>query len=165
VDAPDWELELELRWPERVPSGRPGAGVAFGQDGDEPCRADNGPAAVAGYHLDIGGDGRLTLYRRDAGESTAVRLAETDSPAPASGQWLQIVVSVGRHGIGVRRLGAGSPGWAVASADIRYGGGWFSLLKNYDAGPPVEFRSVRVRSVAATGAATAAATGSCANVG
>lgn len=165
VDSPDWELGLELRWPDRVPPGGPGAGVAFGQDGDTPCRADTGPAAVAGYHLDVGGDGRLTLYRRDAGERAGVRLAETGSPAPAPGQWLQFVVAVRRQGIEVRRLGAGSPGWAVTSADTRYGGGWFSLLKNYDAGPPVEFRSVRMRSLAATGAATAAATGSCGNVG
>jgi hypothetical protein len=116
---------------------------------------------VAGYHLDVGGDGRLTLYRRDAGERAAVRLAETDSPAPASGQWLQFVVAVGRQGIEVRRLGAGSPGWAVTAADTRYGGRWFSLLKNYDAGPPVEFRRVLVRPLAAT----AAATGNCGNVG
>ncbi|WP_427004274.1 glycerophosphodiester phosphodiesterase [Pseudarthrobacter sp. H2] len=160
ADAPDWELEFELRWPEGLPSGQPGAGVAFGQDGDTPYRADAGPTS-AGYHLDVGGDGRLTLYRQDGREGSAVRLAEAGSPAPASGQWLKFVVSVHPWSIGVRRLGAEAAVWTLTSEDTRYGGGWFSLLKNYDAGPPVEFRGVRARSLAAT----AAATGSCANVG
>lgn len=163
VDAPDWELELELRWPEGTPSGQPGAGVAFGQDGDAPYRADAGPAT--GYHLDVGGDGRLTLYRQDGREGSAVRLTEAESPAPASGEWLKFVVSMSRQGIGARRLAAESSGWAVTAADARYGGGWFSLLKNYDAGPPVEFRNVRVRTLPATVAGTAAATGNCGNVG
>ena len=55
------------------------------------------------------------------------------------------------------RLDGGAPRWTVRSDDSRYGGGWFSLLKNYDAGPAVEFRRVRVRA--------AAASERCANVG
>lgn len=156
VDAPDWEFEFELRWPEGLPSGRPGVGVAFGRDGDGPYRAEAAPA-VAGYHLDFAGDGTMTLYRQDGGATAAIRLAEAESPAPASGQWVKFVVSVSPWRIGVRRLGGESSGWTVTSEDTRYGGAWFSLLKNYGAGPPVEFRSVRVRA--------AAAKDSCGNVG
>jgi hypothetical protein len=62
---------------------------------------------------------------------------------------MKFVVSLGPWRIGVRRDGGGTAGWNVSSEDTRYGGTWLTLLKNYDAGPAVEFRGVRVRAAAA----------------
>jgi len=151
VDAPDWELAFELRWPDGLPpaGGSGGAGVAFGQSTDASYRRESGPGAP-GYELDVGAGGRITLSRRDPGVAAAVELAAGDSPAPAPGEWLAFVVSVAPHSLTVHRLDGGAPRWSVRSEDSRYGGGWFSLLKNYDAGPAVEFRRVRVRAAAAS---------------
>ncbi|PVZ59005.1 glycerophosphodiester phosphodiesterase [Arthrobacter sp. H-02-3] len=148
VDSPDWEFEFELRWPSGLPAAGPGAGVAFGQDTDAPNRPGSAPK-VPGYALDVAADGTMALYRQDAGPAAPVRLAETGSPAPRSGEWMKFVVSVGPWRVGVRRDGGGTSGWEVSSGDTRYGGAWLTLLKNYDAGPPVEFRGVRLRAVAA----------------
>ena len=149
VDAPDWELAFELRWPDGLPpaGASGGAGLAFGQPTDASYRRDPGPGAP-GYELDVGAGGRITLSRRDPGAATAVELAAGDSPAPAPGEWLAFVVSVAPRSLTVQRLEGGTPRWSVRTDDARYGGAWFSLLKNYDAGPPVEFRRVRLRAAA-----------------
>lgn len=150
VDAPVWELEFELCWPDGLPpapDGSGGAGLAFGQSTDAPYRREPGSAAT-GYEVDVGAGGRITLTRRDPGAAAAVELAAGDSPAPEPGEWLGFVVSVAPRSISVQRLDGGTPRWSVRAEDARYGGAWFSLLKNYDAGPPVEFRRVRVRGTA-----------------
>ena len=147
VDSPDWEFEFELRWPAGLPASGPGAGVAFGQDTDAPYRP--GAAKVSGYTLDVAADGTMALYRQDPGTAAPVRLAAAGSPAPRPGEWMKFVVSLGPWRIGVRRDGGGTGGWNVSSEDTSYGGTWLTLLKNYDAGPAVEFRGVRVRAVAA----------------
>lgn len=148
VDSPEWELEFELRWPERVPAGPNGAGVAFGQDGDGRYRAGD-PQSVPGYHLDFAADGTMTLYRQDGGTSPAVSLARAASPAPAAGEWIAFAVTMSPERIAARRAGTGTESWITESDDIRYGGVWLSLLKNYLAGPPVEFRRVRLRELTA----------------
>ncbi|MFF2244487.1 glycerophosphodiester phosphodiesterase [Arthrobacter sp. NPDC058130] len=148
VDSPDREFEFELCWPSGPPAAGPGAGVAFGQDTDAPYRPGSAPKG-SGYSLDVAADGTLALYRHDAGTTDPVRLAETGSPAPRAGEWMKFVVSLRPWSIGVRRDGGGTSGWSVSAEDSRYGGAWLTLLKNYDAGPPVEFRGVRVRAVAA----------------
>lgn len=148
VDAPEWELAFELRWPERIPAGPDGAGVAFGQDGDGPYRAGD-PRSVAGYHLDFAADGTMTLYRQDGGTAPPVSLAHTASPAPNAGEWISFVVSVSPGRIAARRAGDGTQNWTAESDDVRYGGVWHSLLKNYIAGPAVEFRRVRLTGLTA----------------
>ena len=148
VDTSDWELEFELCWPEALPPGLPGAGVAFGQDTDAPYRAGLG-GVVAGYQFDFGADGTMTLYRQDNGGTAAVRLRSAVSPPPAPREWVKFVVSVTPWKVAVRRVGGISVARTVEAGDTRYGGRWFSLLKNYAAGPPVEFRGVRLRAVAA----------------
>jgi glycerophosphoryl diester phosphodiesterase len=148
VDSPDWEFEFELRWPSGLPGAGPGAGVAFGQDSDAPYRPGSA-LKVPGYSLDVAADGTLALYRHDAGAKAPVRLAESGSPAPRPGEWLKFVVAVGPWRISVRRDAGGTSGATVSAEDTRYGGAWLTLLKNYDAGPAVEFRGVRVRAVAA----------------
>lgn len=155
VDAPDWELEFELRWPEGLPAGTAGAGVSFGQDTDAPFRTGPGGEG-AGYYLDFGADGRLALYRQDGGGTPAAQLAAAGTPPPAPREWIRFVVGVTPWSLAVRRIGAPDAP-PVMAGDTRYGGAWFSLLKNYDAGPPVEFRGIRVRA--------AAARGNCQNVG
>ena len=148
VDSPDREFEFELRWPSELPAAGPGAGVAFGQDTDAPYRRGSA-TKVSGYSLDIAADGTLALYRHDAGTAAPVRLAESGSPAPRPGEWMKFVVALGPWDISVRRDGGGTSGAIVSATDTRYGGAWLTLLKNYDAGPPVEFRGVRVRAGAA----------------
>lgn len=148
VDSPDWELEFELRWPEALPPGLPGAGLAFGQETDAPYRAGT-CGAVAGYHFDFGADGTMRLYRQDSGQPAAVQLGSAVGPPPAPREWVKFVVSVTPWNVAVRRVGGKAAARTVLAWDTRYGGGWFSLLKNYDAGPPLEFRGVRLRAVAA----------------
>lgn len=147
VDSPNREFEFELRWPAGLPPAGPGAGVSFGQDSDAPYRPGSAPK-VSGYFLDVAADGTMTLYRHDAGTPAPVRLAAAGSPAPRPGEWMKFVVSLGPWHISVRRDGDGA-GASLSAEDTRYGGAWLTLLKNYDAGPPVEFRGVRVRAVAA----------------
>ena len=140
----DWESSSNCAGRAGLPAAGPGAGAAFGQDTDAPYRPGSA-WKVSGYSLDVAADGTLALYRHDAGTKDPVRLAESGSPAPRAGEWMKFVVSLGPWHIGVRRDGGGTSGWSVSAADTRYGGPWLTLLKNYDAGPPVEFRGVRVR--------------------
>ena len=148
VDSAEWEFEFELRWPSGLPAAGPGAGVGFGQDTDAPYRPGSA-ARVGGYSWDLAADGTMALYRQDAGTAPPVRLAESTSPAPRTGEWMKFIVSVGPWRLNVRRDGGGTAGWDVSSDDTRYGGAWMTLRKNYDDGPAVEFRGVRLRTVAA----------------
>ena len=148
VDSPDWEFEFELRWPSALPGAGPGAGVAFGQDSDAPYRPGSA-LKVPGYSLDVAADGTLALYRHDAGTAAPVRLAESGSPAPRPGEWLKFVVAVGPWRISVRRDGAAPPARLSPPRTPATAGRGLTLRKNYDAGPAVEFRGVRVRAVAA----------------
>ncbi|MGK3955093.1 glycerophosphodiester phosphodiesterase [Arthrobacter sp. R4] len=147
LSGPRRELAFELRWPEGLPAGTGSAGVAFGQDDDAPYRPD---AAVSGYELEFGADGRLILSRKDKGAGPVV-LAEAKGAPPSAGEWTRLVLSVTPYKVSARRPNAAGS-QAADSADTTYGGGWFSLLKNYDGGPPVEFRNVTFRESAAADA-------------
>lgn len=148
LSGPNRELEFELRWPESLPAHPGGAGVSFGQDDDAPYLGEANSAA-SGYQLEIGTNGTLTLSRKDRGRTGTKVLAVAEGPLPVPGEWTRLVLSVTPHKISVRRPDQESGGQPVESADTAYGGGWFSLLKNYDGGPPVEFRNVTFREGAA----------------
>lgn len=145
VDFPGWNLEFEMRWPERVPGGNAGGGVAF-------CLADDAAwrpglrSGLGGYLLDVTAAGTVTLYRNDPDNSSPVRLAEARGDRVAASQWQRIVVAVMPTEISATRMG-GSSGWTARAGDTRYGGGYFSVTKNYDGGPPVEFRNLKVSAV------------------
>ncbi|MFB8370203.1 glycerophosphodiester phosphodiesterase family protein [Pseudarthrobacter sp. NPDC055928] len=146
LSGPQRELAFELRWPEGLPAGTGSAGVAFGQDDDAPYRPD---AAVSGYELEFGADGRLTLSRRDKGAGPVV-LAEAKGAPPGAGEWTRLVLTVTPQRVIARR--PDQQGADAETDDTAYGGGWFSLLKNYDAGPAVEFRNVTFREATAADA-------------
>lgn len=151
VDAAAWECELQMRWPDRaLTPGRPdqaagpdGAGVAFGLASDSPDRPG---VPGTGYQVIIGADGTMTLARRDGRDGKPVKLAGTAGPAPAPGRWITIRIAVGPHRIRVDRLDGSAGRWTVAAADTTYGGAWLALLKDYEDGPPVEFRRLRLRA-------------------
>lgn len=142
LSATERELALELRWPEVLPEGPGGAGVAFGQEDDGPYKV-GADSAGHGYQLELGADGTLALWRKDPGTAGSTLLAEAEGAPPEPGEWIQLVIEVAPHMISVRRQG--QDGQGLDSADATYGGGWFSLVKNYDGGAPVEFRNVTFR--------------------
>jgi glycerophosphoryl diester phosphodiesterase len=144
--ARQWELDFELRWPERLPSGGAGAGMAFGLATDAPFRPGT-PSDVAGYWLDYRADGTLILNRHDRGGPEEVELGRTESRRPAPGDWMRLTISLIPRGIAVSFPEGQAQGSAIQSADTAHGGTWFALLKNYDGGPPVEFRNVLIRDL------------------
>ena len=141
LSGPRLELAFELRWPEGLPAGTGSAGVAFGQDDDAPYRRDD---AVSGYELEFGADGRLTLHRKDRESAGTIVLAAAEGPPPIPGEWTRLLLTVTPQRLIARR--PDQQGADAESDDTAYGGGWFSLLKNYDAGPPVEFRNVTIEA-------------------
>ncbi len=149
LSARNRELAFDLRWPQGLPVGPGRAGVAFGQDDDAPYGMDMDTEA-RGYQLEFGSDGTLSLRRKDRGAGPVV-LAEAKGAPPRAGEWTRLVLSVTPYRVTVRRPNE-TGGQAAESTDTAYGGGWFSLLKNYDGGPPVEFRNVTFRQSAAADA-------------
>lgn len=149
VDFPGWNLEFEMRWPEQLPRGGPGGGVAFCLADDAAWRPGQRPSRGS-YQLDVAAAGTITLYRDDPDEGQPVRLAEMRGDRVVAGTWQRIVVAVMPAEISATRMG-GSSGWTARAADTRYGGGYFSVTKNYDGGPPVEFRNLKVSSVPVAG--------------
>ncbi|GER22669.1 hypothetical protein NCCP1664_11660 [Zafaria cholistanensis] len=155
VTAGSYTLGFELRWPEGGPGAGQHAGIAFGQETDLPYRVRE-PGAGSGYHVVVREDGLLELLGRVANTVSAYSLASVPTPPPVPGTWLRLSIDVTPEQITVSRLpgseAAGSdPAGAAAGAsvsvrDSTYRGGYFSLCRNYDGGPPVEFRSIHVRA-------------------
>jgi glycerophosphoryl diester phosphodiesterase len=135
-----WKLAFELRWPEWTSNHPNGAGVMFGVDDDAAWRPGM-KTSRGGYILDATPDGGMTLYSLDRNESVFRELARARGEGMKAGQWHRFEVSIIPEGIMVTRFGD-SGEWTVQSSDPGFRGGYFSLTKNYDGGPAVEFRNV-----------------------
>lgn len=146
IQSAEWWLEFDLRWPGGLPGRAYGAGIMFALADDSPWRPGQ-PSPQGGYLLDTRPDGRLTLYRMDRDSAAGVVVGAAGGSPLRPGQWQRFRVDVTAAGISAGQGGSA----ALTSTDAAYRGGYFALAKNYDAGPPVEFRNVR------TGPAQAAA--------
>lgn len=141
IDRSTYEIQLELRWPAGLPEDEQHAGLCFGQSNDSPYRVIV-QSEVDGYHLVIRRNGSLELFHRDAGESSGTLLGKIETEAVASGQWVTVWVNSTATGIGFARIDSG--GWRKFVRADESPGGYFSLSKNYQEGPPVEFRNIKV---------------------
>jgi Glycerophosphoryl diester phosphodiesterase len=135
-------ITARLRWPETLPQATEHAGIAFGQEDDQPYRVSIA-GEVGGYHAILRATGALELYSRAAGVAAGTKLASVATAAPKSGEWIDLSVRVTPDSIVVTR--AGSSNWTAGSSDSRYRGGYFWLCKNYDAPIPVDFSGVAVQ--------------------
>lgn len=141
VREPGWKLEFELRWPEATPGQSKGAGLMFGL-GDDAAWRPGMRSTRGGYLLDVLPDGHMVLYRLGRNDSVARPLAEVKGDRMTTGDWHRFEVSVVPEGIIATRF-SDTADWTARSSDSAFRGGYFSLIKNYDAGPPVEFRNLR----------------------
>ncbi|GGC99866.1 hypothetical protein GCM10011512_28440 [Tersicoccus solisilvae] len=140
-DQPIYSIHFQLRWPTTKPAARDHAGVAFGQDTDEPYRPLE-VSAASGYHVLFRANGEGGLYRRAAGVRSGELLGDFRSPAPKPGEWVSFVIQVTRTTVVFRRLG--DDAWSAGARDETYRGDYLSLFKNYSGTVPVDFRDIRV---------------------
>lgn len=141
VDTRDCRISFRLRWPDGMPASSKHAGLSFGLASDHPYRVGIS-SKVSGYHAILRANGRLDLYERTSGIARGTLLGSVPTPAPAVGEWVDLVVSISGARITVSR--GSNPAWKVAVDDSRHRGGYFSLGKNYADPIPVEFSAVRV---------------------
>jgi hypothetical protein len=116
------------------------AGIAFGQQCDSPYLPT--AAGPSGYHLMMDAAGNLMLYNRTQESIKSALLVGIDTAPPKPGAWMQFKVDVTPHSIMFARLDGRQRGATVSDAAPR--GGYFSLCKNYQGRPGVEFRHIRV---------------------
>lgn len=145
VTAPSYVLTFEVRRPGTPSQGNResdwGAGVAFGQVDDHPFRPwSNVP--VGGNFLSLSGDGRLELYRQDAGSTDPLPIASAWTAPPVPGQWMKFSLTVAPSTVRFARLDEGEI--AAEAIDHTYRGGYFSLYKSHPGSDPVEFRAISV---------------------
>lgn len=142
-----YRILVDMRWPEKLPQETEHAGVAFGQSDDSPYRVRE-PSRVGGYHFVQRMDGALELFGRQAGEVSGYLLGTVATAPPVAGIWMQYEVRVTPSSISVARLdGRGEMDWTVTSDSTIYRGGYFSLCRNYDGTPAVEFRSLKTEGI------------------
>lgn len=141
VQKDSYSLSFDMRWPMALPEGSGSAGIAFGQEDDQPYRPSV-PATVSGYHLTLDPAGTVRLFARDSGVLEGELLGEVQSNAPKAGAWMRFRVDVSPQEITFTRLDE-APVSGVTRNDS-YRGGYFGLTKNYLGKQPVEFRQVEV---------------------
>lgn len=133
-----YSLSFDMRWPLEVP-GSGSAGIAFGQDDDQPYRPTV-PATVGGYHVTVDRFGIIRLFARAAGALDGELLRELRTEPPKAGAWMRFGIDVEPGKITVNRIDG--PGVSGTASHSTYRGGYFGLTKNYKGKQPVEFRQV-----------------------
>lgn len=147
--AKGYRIFFDMRWPEKLPQGTEHAGLAFGQNDDSPYRVRE-PSRSGGYHFVQRMNGTLELFGRQAGEVSGYPLGTVATAPPVAGAWMRYEVRVMPSAISVSRLdGRGNANWTVTSSSNTYRGGYFSLCRNYQGTPAVEFRSVSTEELPA----------------
>ncbi len=141
IDSARFEISFRLRWPEELPAATQHAGLAFGLKNDQPYRIGV-PSRVGGYHAVFRANGSLELFTRQQGETEGTMLSAVQTPAPAAGEWVNLVVSVSAARVAVSR--DRNLSWEAAANDAAHRGGYFWLCKNYAEPTAVEYASVVV---------------------
>ncbi|MET0861430.1 MAG: glycerophosphodiester phosphodiesterase family protein [Microbacterium sp.] len=141
IDASNFEISFRLRWPKKLPAATQHAGIAFGLEDDRPYRVGV-PSGSSGYHAVLRANGSLELFVRAKGETEGTMLGAVQTPAPAAGEWIDLVVSVGEARVAISR--DRNLSWEAAANDDAYRGGYFWLCKNYAEPIAVEYSSVVV---------------------
>lgn len=134
-------LTFEMCWPQELPAPQLTAGLAFGQQNDNPYRILV-PSLAGGYHLIIRPDGELVLYRRDPGNAAGTRLQSIMTAPVRAGDWMRFRIEVTPPSIRFSRLDGA--GWSGVTMDREYRGGYLSLCKGYADPVPVSFRGIAV---------------------
>lgn len=134
-------LGFEMCWPQALPSELLHAGIAFGQQDDNPYRVLV-PSTVGGYHLIIRPDGELVLYRRDPGNPAGMRLQSIMTAPVRAKEWMRFKIEVTPASVRFSRLDGA--GWSGMTMDREYRGGYSSLCKDYPDAVPVQFRNITV---------------------
>ena len=141
VGPGSYRITCELRWPESLPREEQHAGLAFGAADDRPYRV-RAASDVSGYHMILRANGSLELFSRVAGTTEGTRLRAVLTAPPRASEWVRLQIEVLANSIRILRLDG--DGWSMDIDDASYRGGYFWLCKNYQDGPPVEFRSIVV---------------------
>lgn len=137
----EYSISFQMAWPEKVPADFEHAGVAFGQESDAPYLVRDA-SAVGGYHVVLRGSGSLELFSRQAKQVSGKLLATVQTQAPEAGRWMQFRIRVSPTIVVVERNDA--DGWVLSAGDNAFRGGYFSLCRNYDGGPAVQFQAIAV---------------------
>lgn len=99
-----------------------------------------------GYHAIMRPDGRLELYRHEAGRKDGVLLAGTGTPAAAAGEWLSFQLDVTPAHIRWSRTDTDPPA-AVTARDSSYRGGYLHVGRTaYDDQVQLALRGLVVES-------------------
>lgn len=141
VEKPAHRLSVEMRWPREVPGKEHLAGLAFGVDGDNTYVIGT-PSQSSGYHVILRGNGSFELYARAAGASSGTLLGQVQTDPPLAGQWIRLNIAVDSNKITVAR--EINITWTISVDEVGNQSGYMWLLKNYTAGPELEFRNVAV---------------------
>ncbi|WP_411721363.1 glycerophosphodiester phosphodiesterase [Mycetocola sp.] len=141
IDASSFEISFRIRWPKVLPADTQHAGISFGVENDRPYRLGFA-GDVSGYHAVLRADGSLELHEQAKGTAEGNVLDSVQTPAPAAGEWIDLVVAVSEARIAVSR--DRNLSWEAAVDDARYRGGYFWLCKNYAEPVAVEYSSVIV---------------------
>jgi glycerophosphoryl diester phosphodiesterase len=141
VTSNTYSLGFHMRWPEEVPAVA-SAGLAFGQQDDQPYVPTS--AGPPGYHLVLDRAGDLSLFSRDQDATSSTRIARIPTAPPLPGAWMQFKVEIAPTSLKIFRLDGPEVSFLVEDATHR--GGYFSLCKNYEGQPGVEFRHLELAS-------------------
>jgi glycerophosphoryl diester phosphodiesterase len=115
--------------------------LAFGHTDDTYYEHQRGVGD--GYHAIMRPDGRVQLFRHDAGSAAGTLLGQTKTPPPVAGQWMTFELTVTPASIEWTRTGSGTT--RITSSDRSYRGGYLHLGRSSAHGPgSVSFRALSV---------------------
>lgn len=141
IGSESYSISFDMAWPDKIPVNTDHAGIAFGQETDAGYIVRTA-GSVGGYHVVLRGNGSLELLSREATVVSGKTLKSVKTARPQVGKWMGFRIDVTAEQITVARTDG--EGWTISAEDRDYRGGYFSLCRNYDDGPAVQFRSVQV---------------------
>lgn len=124
--AQSYRVSFSTQWPVLPPDRTSNITLAFGAPDDAYYEHRLGQGN--GYHAMIRPDGRLELYRHDAGNPEGDLLAKAQTAPVRAGEWLDLTLDVAPYEISWSRSGSAT----VRSADPRYRGGYLHIGRTAD---------------------------------
>lgn len=141
VEKTEYRLSMDMRWPREGPGGSQHGGLAFGADGDSSYVVGTASESF-GYHVVLRGGGSFELYSREAGNASGTLLGSVQTTVPRAGQWITINVTMAEGRLTAAR--SDDISWVITVDLVGTHGGYMWLLKNYNAGPDIEFRNIAI---------------------